>query len=142
MSHTPVVLDLRSPDTVDATTQVSDIDPAIATAMAALQRRQLGFFRSHDTIVGEPDQSWYEALNARSDALNHRYGLGEYTRTVSHDTPAWLQVLDARSDALNRQYGLGKYARTPASNAQQWRTALVAMGDALNRQYALGKYAK
>ena len=143
MSHTAVVLDLRSPDTVDATTQVPDIDPAIANAMAAHQRRQVvGVLRSLDTIVGEPHQAWYEVLEARSDALNHRYGLGEYARTVSHDTPAWLQALDARSDALNLHYGLGKHARTPASNAHNWSTALTARSDALNRQYRLGKYAK
>ena len=51
MSRTPVVLDLRSPDTHDVTTQaLGGVDPAIATAMAAHQRRVVaGDFRSPDT---------------------------------------------------------------------------------------------
>ena len=51
MSHTTVVLDLRSPDTRDVTTQaLGGIDPAIATAMAAHQHLAVvGDLRSPDT---------------------------------------------------------------------------------------------
>jgi hypothetical protein len=50
MSHTAVVLDLRSPDTRDATTQMLGLDPAIATAIAAHQRLAVaGDLRSPDT---------------------------------------------------------------------------------------------
>lgn len=42
-----------------------------------------------------------EALGARSDALNEKYGLGDY------DTPSPDEALVARSQALNQQYGLG-----------------------------------
>ena len=50
MSHTAVVLDLRSPDTRDATTQMLGVDPAIATAIAAHQRLAVaGDLRSPDT---------------------------------------------------------------------------------------------
>ena len=50
MSHTAVVLDLRSPDTRDATTQMLGVDPAIATAIAAHERLAVaGDLRSPDT---------------------------------------------------------------------------------------------
>lgn len=50
-SRTAVVLDLRSPDTQDVTTQaLGGVDPAIATAMAAHQRGAVvGDLRSPDT---------------------------------------------------------------------------------------------
>jgi hypothetical protein len=56
---------------------------------------------------------WMRALIARSDALNRRYGLGEYVRSPAGATttaPGWLEGLLVRSDALNRKYGLGQYA--------------------------------
>ena len=57
---------------------------------------------------------WRVALNARSDAMNRYYGLGEYSRhgARSASSPDWLVALNARSDALNRTYGLGEYAVT------------------------------
>jgi hypothetical protein len=49
-SRAAVVLDLRSPDTRDATTQGPGVDPAIATAMATHQRLAVtGDLRSPDT---------------------------------------------------------------------------------------------
>ena len=48
--RTQVALDLRSPDTRDATTQSLGVDPAIATAIAAHQRLAVaGDLRSPDT---------------------------------------------------------------------------------------------
>jgi hypothetical protein len=41
------------------------------------------------------------ALQARSEALNQQYGLGDA------DTSAEIAALQARSEALNQQYGLG-----------------------------------
>jgi len=58
--------------------------------------------------AGEPQ--WLTALNARSEALNARYGLGEHAPSASSTEPAWLRALAIRSDALNRRYGLGEYA--------------------------------
>ena len=89
--------------------------------------------------------AWLDALNARSAALNERYGLGGETtrRTLETPGPDWLQALMARSDAMNREYGLGDYARqtSRASSTPDWLAALNARGDALNRQYGLGEYA-
>ena len=62
------------------------------------------------------DSDWLDALNARSAALNEKYGLGDGAarRTLESPGPNWLQALMARSDAMNRAYGLGKYARQTA----------------------------
>ena len=60
---------------------------------------------------GEPD--WKKALDTRSQALDHKYGLGTHTRTAaSVPAPGWLTALMARSDALDRAYGLGRHANT------------------------------
>jgi hypothetical protein len=92
---------------------------------------------------GSPD--WRDALDARSAALNERYGLGADAgrRTLGVPGPDWLQGLTARSDAMNREYGLGKYARQTArtSSTPDWLAALNTRGDALNKQYRLGDYA-
>ena len=89
---------------------------------------------------------WLDALNARSAALNERYGLGDGTarRTLESPGPDWLQALMARSDAMNREYGLGKYARQTArtSATPDWLAALNARSDALNERYGLGDYAQ
>ena len=63
---------------------------------------------------GTPD--WLDALNARSAALNEKYGLGDDAgqRTLDAPGPDWLEALVARSDAMNREYGLGKHARQTA----------------------------
>jgi hypothetical protein len=75
MSRTAVVLDLRSPDTRDMTTQaLGGVDPAIATAMAAHQRRAVaGDFRSPDTrdvTVNPIAQDSPVAASAPSDGTN------------------------------------------------------------------------
>ena len=59
---------------------------------------------------------WLEALNARSAALNHEYGLGDHAQRRQLGTPGsnWLVALNARSEVLNRTYGLGDHgARKP-----------------------------
>ena len=45
---------------------------------------------------------WQQALEARSEALNAKYGLGQHN-------PA-IRALEVRSEALNRQYGLGVHS--------------------------------
>ena len=64
---------------------------------------------------------WLDALNARSEALNKEYGLGQHARQSarSSSAPDWLVALNARSDALNRQYGLGEYAPGTARAGQK-----------------------
>ena len=89
---------------------------------------------------GTPD--WLDALNARSAALNERYGLGDDARrrTLGAPGPDWLQALTARSDAMNREYGLGQYTRQTArtSSTPEWLAALNARSDGLNEQHGLG----
>jgi hypothetical protein len=89
---------------------------------------------------------WLEAINARSEALNKHYGLGDYAqrRTLGKPAPGWYEALMARSDGMNRRYGLGKYARQGAgtrSSTPDWLKAINARSDALNKRYGLGKYA-
>ena len=65
---------------------------------------------------------WLKAINARSEALNERYGLGEYApqrRALGKPAPDWLKALRARSDGMNRRYGLGKYAPRRDSGARR-----------------------
>ena len=52
---------------------------------------------------------WQQALEARSEGMNKKYGLGDYD-------PA-IRALKLRSEELNRQHGLGEYAGSayPAS---------------------------
>lgn len=97
------------------------------------------------STVGSSGQGdWQTALNARSEALNKQYGLGEHGRSeLGATAPGWLQALEARSDALNRRYGLGEYARsTTGGNTPSWIDALMARSEALNRHYGLGAYAR
>ena len=60
---------------------------------------------------GGGDVQWRKALEARSEALNERYGLGAYALvaggSVATSAPSWMRALRLRSEALNRHYGLG-----------------------------------
>jgi hypothetical protein len=61
---------------------------------------------------------WQKALNARSDALNREYGLGEYARSrLGTSDSGWQEALRVRSEELNREYGLGTYARKASAAA-------------------------
>ena len=73
-SRAAVVLDLRSPDTRDATTQALGVDPAIATAITAHKRLAVaGDLRSPDTrdvTVNPIAQNAPVAAPATSDGTN------------------------------------------------------------------------
>jgi hypothetical protein len=88
---------------------------------------------------------WLESLNAQSEGLNQRYGLGDaaHRRALGGSGQNWVEALRARSEALNRYYGLGADGRTNAERktAPAWLAALDARSEALNRQYGLGTYA-
>lgn len=92
-------------------TALALIGAALAASPALAERHE---HRAQQRAVGSPGPSWHQALQARSEAMNHHYGLGEYARqgARSQSVPGWLAALNARSDALNRQYGLGGYAPT------------------------------
>jgi len=52
---------------------------------------------------------WLQALNIRSEALNHLYGLqqpGGVNSVPVVKTPQWLRALTIRSEALNHLYNL------------------------------------
>jgi hypothetical protein len=55
---------------------------------------------------------WLVALDARSKALNHKYGLADHAERgqLGAPGPNWLVALNARSNAMNRMLGLGDAA--------------------------------
>jgi hypothetical protein len=61
---------------------------------------------------------WMKALQARSEALDRYYGLGQ-----DNTTPTYMKALQARSEALDRYYGLGNEPQTATSNSG-WYTGL------------------
>ena len=64
-------------------------------------------------VAGDGDPRWKQALQARSEALNDQYALGEHataTRSVASSESAWIRALRLRSDAQNQLYRLGEYA--------------------------------
>src|SRR5918996_1985156 len=70
---------------------------AVGAALAVAAPSALG--------KGQPvEPQWMQALDARSQELNRRYGLGDYAPAV--------RALKLRSEALNEKYGLGRYAST------------------------------
>jgi hypothetical protein len=73
--------------------------------------------------AGTDQPGWRKALNARSEALNREYGLGNPAlRALSVASPAWQQGLRARSEALNLQYGLGGHTiRTLSVASPAWQ---------------------
>jgi hypothetical protein len=97
---------------------------------------------------GGGDAQWKKALEARSEALNERYGLGAYAPVAGESLatfePSWMRALRLRSEALNRHYGLGvrefKTSRAPLGDEPAWLRALRIRSEALNKQYKLGKY--
>jgi hypothetical protein len=93
--------------------------------------------------AGTDQPGWRKALNARSEALNRAYGLGNPAlRTLSLTSPDWQQGLTARSEGLNLKYGLGGNTIGTLSVAiPGWQQGLRARSDALNRAYGLGTYA-
>ena len=73
MFRTQVALDLRSPDTRDATVQVSGLDPAIATAMVAYKRQQAAVdLRSPDTRESTTKASGLDPAIATAIAAHQR----------------------------------------------------------------------
>jgi hypothetical protein len=49
--------------------------------------------------VTEP--TWKHALWIRSDALNQRYGLGEYSQEAAATAASWRRALRIRGEAIN-----------------------------------------
>lgn len=108
---------------------------AVATVAAAL---------GAGTAMTGGAPAWLEALNARSEGLNAKYGLGDQPtrRALGAPGPGWLAAIQARSEAMNRYYRLGEYASRQTartSDVPDWLYALNARSEALNRHYGLGR---
>ena len=78
-----------------------------------------------EAAITDTTAPWLVALNARSEALNREYGLGDHAERRQLDAPGpnWLAALNARSEALNRKYGLGDYGETRAGAGLAWSSA-------------------
>ena len=50
----------------------------------------------------------YRALMLRSEALNQKYGLGDWKGVPTGMTAPQYRALKIRSEAVNKQYGLGR----------------------------------
>jgi hypothetical protein len=64
-------------------------------------------------VAGDGDPRWQQALQARSEALNEQYGLGDHaaaTRSVASSESAWIRALRLRSEGKNQQFKLGEHA--------------------------------
>jgi hypothetical protein len=63
--------------------------------------------------VTEP--TWKHALWIRSDALNQRYGLGEYRQEAAPTAePSWRRALRIRGEAMNRTHPTARRERRSA----------------------------
>jgi hypothetical protein len=72
-----------------------------------------------------------KALQARSEALDRYYGLGQDNATTTYE-----KAMQARSEALDRYYGLGQDNATTT-----YEKAMQARSEALDRYYGLGSKA-
>jgi hypothetical protein len=78
-----------------------------------------------------PTQQWETALDARSQALNAQYGLGDGT------VDTYVAAMEARSQALNEQHGLGVFA-PGARGTNNYEQALQLRSEGLNRIHGIG----
>jgi hypothetical protein len=83
-----------------------------------------------------PEQ-WQQALQARSEALNQKHGLGG---TAQGTVSTFEQALQARSEALNQKYGLGNTAQEQVWTS--FENALQLRGEMLNKKYGIGGTAQ
>jgi hypothetical protein len=83
----------------------------------------------------------YRALMIRSEALNQKYGLGEWKGVPQGMTPAEYRALTIRSDALNQKYHLGSWKGVPEGMTPAEYRALMIRSEALNKKYSLGRWS-
>ncbi|HSD23936.1 MAG TPA: hypothetical protein VLB79_06370 [Solirubrobacterales bacterium] len=76
------------------------------------------------------------ALMARSDGLNQKYGLGQYSvRQKLEEIGAWAVPSSPQGT------GTPPVQVTPTSMTQAELSALMARSDGLNQEYGLGRYS-
>jgi hypothetical protein len=67
---------------------------------------------------GVTEPTWKRALWIRSDALNQRYGLGEYRQEAARTAePSWRRALRIRGDAMNRTHPPARRERRSRADA-------------------------
>ena len=87
----------------------------IGTGVATVLAASVVAIGAGTVIAGSAEPpAWQKGLQARSEALNQHYGLGDYASTALSTSGApsapdsdWLRALRLRSEAMNRLYGLG-----------------------------------
>jgi hypothetical protein len=123
--------------------------PAVSPRVAQLLLEKNGTVDR--SIVGErfsQAPQWHQALMARSEGMNQKYGLGETTPVVVGErfqqAPQWQQALLVRSKAMNEKYQSEQSSPVVGERFQpapQWQQALSARSEALNQQHQLGEYS-
>jgi hypothetical protein len=82
---------------------VAGLVAAGVAAAGAIWSTHTGAPARPETAAAAP--GWRLALDARSAALNQRYGLGGATQDpAATSTPTWYAALTVRSAALDRRY--------------------------------------
>jgi hypothetical protein len=87
----------------------------IGTGVATVLAASVVAIGAGSVIAGSAEPpAWQKGLQARSEALNQKFGLGDYRNVTlstsgapSASDPDWLRALELRSEAMNRRYGLG-----------------------------------
>lgn len=69
-------------------------------------------------------QAEYQALMARSEALNQKYGLGSSQASTVGISKAEYRALMIRSEALNQKYGLGSSTAVTPQVTDGWANSL------------------
>ncbi len=106
-----------------AQAQAQEPEPSTVDAIIAQEHgRALDLLRTApNQTAGQPvEPQWMQALEARSQELNRKHGLGEYA-------PA-IRALKLRSEALNRQHGLGSYSGTVTTTGNEIEWSQIGIG--------------
>ena len=103
---------------------------ATASALTAL----VGVAQAGTSRPPSMSEAEYRALMLRSEALNHKYGLGAQGPVSQGMTAAEYRALRIRGHELNRLYGPAENLMTPAA-----LRALTLRGEAMHKTYGLDK---
>jgi hypothetical protein len=89
---------------------------AVATSLALQSASTYREPFERGAVAKQSEPQWLKALKTRSEALNRKYGLGEFSQGTASTTSPEQRALRLRSEALNRQYGLGEYGTSTTSD--------------------------
>jgi hypothetical protein len=103
------------------------------------------------TVPGTGVEQWQKALEARGEALNGKYGVGQSVQDTG-TKQSYLEALAIRAQELNRQHELGTFAGGyidagerairvhRAVGTTPYEQALSARSQELNRRHQLGEF--